>query len=294
MRRRVDRGTGRPVLAAPSSASRPSAAAVLAIDRRRVRRVARGPRARRRDAESRIPVTAGGRAAAHPASLNATAGRVVFEVTNGGPDAGRVRSPVGDPRRRRGREHRPGLRRSTSPRASTAASYDLICYSLQAPRGPLAVTGGPAAPAVQRGRGRCDPGGLSDRLRDVRPRAGGRADAEPRRRSSTAVEAGNARRGEGRLRAIAAGLGADRAGRRALLGPRHPDGRPRGGLRGRRRRSGVPRLAPAGEGSSGRTGTTNGLAPIADGPRPPTRPSCASGSRPWTSSPASWPAARAS
>jgi iron uptake system component EfeO len=92
--------------------------------------------------EVRIPVTlaAGG---CQPSALSATAGRVVFEVTNGGPDAGEFEVLSGTRVVDEVENIIPGFVVNFATRLD-GGDYELICYSLQSPRGKLAVSGGAA------------------------------------------------------------------------------------------------------------------------------------------------------
>ncbi len=94
------------------------------------------------DAEARIPVTLTA-SGCTPGSLNATAGRVVFEVTNGGPDAAEFEVLSGTRVVDEVENIVPGFVINFATRLD-GGTYALICYSLQAPRGQLAVTGGSA------------------------------------------------------------------------------------------------------------------------------------------------------
>ena len=93
--------------------------------------------------EARIPVslTAQG---CQPSSLSAAAGRVVFEVTNSGPDAGEFEILSGTRVVDEVENIVPGFVVNFATRLD-GGSYELICYSLQSPRGTLAVSGGAAA-----------------------------------------------------------------------------------------------------------------------------------------------------
>ncbi len=95
--------------------------------------------------EARVPVTltAGG---CQPSALTATAGRVVFEVTNGGPDAGEFEILSGTTVVDEVENIVPGFVVNFASRLD-GGTYDLICYSLQSPRGSLAVSGGRAPQA---------------------------------------------------------------------------------------------------------------------------------------------------
>src|SRR5262245_32619244 len=95
--------------------------------------------------EARIPVTVTAEGC-QPSSLNASAGRVVFEVTNGGADAGEFEVLSGTRVVDEVENIVPGFVVNFATRLD-GGTYDLICYSLQAPRGTLAVSGG-AAPSI--------------------------------------------------------------------------------------------------------------------------------------------------
>src|SRR5215510_1510157 len=86
-------------------------------------------------AEVRIPVTVTAEGC-NPSSLNATAGRVVFEVTNGGTDAGEFEVLSGTRVVDEVENIVPGFVVNFASRLD-GGEYDLICYSLQAPRGKL-------------------------------------------------------------------------------------------------------------------------------------------------------------
>ncbi len=93
--------------------------------------------------EVRIPVTLTA-AGCQPSSLSAAAGRVVFEVTNSGPDAGEFEVLSGTRVVDEVENIVPGFVVNFATRLD-GGNYELICYSLQSPRGSLAVTGGAAA-----------------------------------------------------------------------------------------------------------------------------------------------------
>jgi iron uptake system component EfeO len=98
--------------------------------------------------EARIPVTLTADGCA-PSSVNTSAGRVVFEVTNGGSDAAEFEILSGTRVVDEVENIVPGFVVNFATRLD-GGQYDLICYSLQAPRGKLAVAGGaaPSAPAA--------------------------------------------------------------------------------------------------------------------------------------------------
>jgi iron uptake system component EfeO len=93
-------------------------------------------------AEARVPVavTANG---CTPSSLSAGAGRVVFEVTNSGPDTGEFEILSGTRVVDEVENIVPGFVVNLATRLD-GGDYELICYSLQSPRGRLAVAGGAA------------------------------------------------------------------------------------------------------------------------------------------------------
>ena len=93
--------------------------------------------------EVRIPVTLTA-AGCQPSSLSAAAGRVVFEVTNSGPDAGEFEVLSGTRVVDEVENIVPGFVVNFATRLD-GGNYELICYSLQSPRGSLAVSGGAAA-----------------------------------------------------------------------------------------------------------------------------------------------------
>ena len=94
--------------------------------------------------EARIPVTVND-AGCSPSSIEAAAGRIVFEVTNAGSDVGEFEVLSGTRVVDEVENIVPGFVINFATRLD-GGSYDLICYSLQSPRGTLAVSGG-AAPS---------------------------------------------------------------------------------------------------------------------------------------------------
>jgi len=94
--------------------------------------------------EARIPVTVNDQGCS-PASIEAAAGRIVFEVTNAGSDVGEFEVLSGTRVVDEVENIVPGFVINFATRLD-GGSYDLICYSLQSPRGTLAVSGG-AAPS---------------------------------------------------------------------------------------------------------------------------------------------------
>ena len=93
--------------------------------------------------EARIPVTLAADGC-QPSSITATAGRIVFEVTNGGPDVGEFEVLSGTRVVDEVENIVPGFVVNFATRLD-GGDYELICYSLQSPRGKLAVSGGTAA-----------------------------------------------------------------------------------------------------------------------------------------------------
>lgn len=93
-------------------------------------------------AQARIPVTVN-EDGCSPGSIEAAAGKVVFEVTNGGPDVGEFEVLSGTRVVDEVENIVPGFVINFTTRLD-GGSYDLICYTLQAPRGTLAVSGGAA------------------------------------------------------------------------------------------------------------------------------------------------------
>jgi iron uptake system component EfeO len=102
-----------------------------------------GPAAQADDGETRIPVavTANG---CEPGALQASAGRVVFEVTNGGNDVGEFEVLSGTRVVDEVENIIPGFVVNFATRLD-GGDYELICYQLQSPRGRLSVSGGVAA-----------------------------------------------------------------------------------------------------------------------------------------------------
>ena len=94
--------------------------------------------------EARIPVTVNDQGCS-PSSIEAAAGRIVFEVTNAGSDVGEFEVLSGTRVVDEVENIVPGFVINFATRLD-GGSYDLICYSLQSPRGTLAVSGG-AAPS---------------------------------------------------------------------------------------------------------------------------------------------------
>ena len=93
--------------------------------------------------ESRIPVTVT-ESGCEPGALTAPAGRVVFEVTNGGPDIGEFEVLDGDRVVDEVENIVPGFVVNFATRID-GGDYQLVCYALRSPRGTLAVSGGVAA-----------------------------------------------------------------------------------------------------------------------------------------------------
>jgi iron uptake system component EfeO len=100
------------------------------------------PAASTSGAEARIPVTVTADGCT-PSSLSAAAGRVVFEVTNSGPDAGEFEILSGTRVVDEVENIVPGFVVNFATRLD-GGDYELICYALQSPRGKLAVSGGAA------------------------------------------------------------------------------------------------------------------------------------------------------
>jgi iron uptake system component EfeO len=94
--------------------------------------------------EARIPVTVNDQGCS-PSSIETSAGKVVFEVTNAGSDAGEFEVLSGTRVVDEVENIVPGFVVNFTTRLD-GGSYELICYTLQAPRGTLAVSGG-AAPS---------------------------------------------------------------------------------------------------------------------------------------------------
>ena len=132
--------------------------------------------------EARIPVTLAADGC-QPSLLTAAAGRVVFEVTNGGPDVGEFEVLSGTRVVDEVENIVPGFVVNFATRLD-GGDYELICYALQSPRGTLAVSGGAAAAAVERRRRRRDAGRLPGGVRGLRPGAGRRSSRRRSRRSS--------------------------------------------------------------------------------------------------------------
>ena len=93
--------------------------------------------------ESRVPVTVT-ESGCEPAALTATAGRVVFEVTNAGPDIGEFEILDGDRVVDEVENIVPGFVVNLASRVD-GGDYQLVCYALRSPRGTLTVAGGAAA-----------------------------------------------------------------------------------------------------------------------------------------------------
>ena len=79
-----------------------------------------------------------------PGSLTAQSGRVVFEVTNAGPDIGEFEILDGDRVVDEVENIVPGFVVNLATRID-GGDYELVCYALRSPRGALAVSGGVAA-----------------------------------------------------------------------------------------------------------------------------------------------------
>ena len=94
------------------------------------------------DGEARIPVSVNEDGCA-PSSIEASAGKVVFEVTNAGSEAGEFEVLSGTRVVDEVENIVPGFVVNFTTRLDGGA-YELICYTLQAPRGTLAVSGGAA------------------------------------------------------------------------------------------------------------------------------------------------------
>ena len=92
---------------------------------------------------ARIPVTVTEQGC-DPASLSATAGAIVFEVTNGGPEAGEFEILDGDAVLHEVEDIVPSLAAELSVQLE-AGEYQLICYADRSPRGTLVVTADPGA-----------------------------------------------------------------------------------------------------------------------------------------------------
>ncbi len=93
--------------------------------------------------ETRIPVTVT-ESGCEPGALEATSGRVVFEVTNGGPEIGEFEILSGTRVVDEVENIVPGFVVNFATRLD-GGDYELICYALRSPKGTLAVTGGVAA-----------------------------------------------------------------------------------------------------------------------------------------------------
>jgi iron uptake system component EfeO len=93
--------------------------------------------------ETRIPVTVDSSGCA-PSSLTAASGRVVFEVTNAGGDIGEFEILSGTRVIDEVENIVPGFVVNFATRID-GGDYELVCYTLQSPRGTLAVSGGVAA-----------------------------------------------------------------------------------------------------------------------------------------------------
>jgi iron uptake system component EfeO len=93
--------------------------------------------------ETRIPVSVDG-SGCSPSTLSATSGRVVFEVTNAGSDVGEFEILSGTRVVDEVENIIPGFVVNFATRLD-GGEYELICYTLQSPRGSLAISGGVAA-----------------------------------------------------------------------------------------------------------------------------------------------------
>lgn len=93
--------------------------------------------------ETRIPVTVTEDGCV-PGALEAVSGRVVFEVTNGGPEIGEFEILSGTRVVDEVENIIPEFVVNLATRLD-GGDYELVCYALHAPRGTLAVTGGVAA-----------------------------------------------------------------------------------------------------------------------------------------------------
>jgi iron uptake system component EfeO len=93
--------------------------------------------------ETRLAVTVTD-SGCQPASLEGAAGRVVFEVTNSGPELGEFEILSGTRVVDEVENIIPGFVVNLATRLD-GGDYELICYALHAPRGDLAITGGVAA-----------------------------------------------------------------------------------------------------------------------------------------------------
>ena len=79
-----------------------------------------------------------------PGELTAASGRVVFEVTNAGPELGEFEILDGDRVVDEVENIVPGFVVNFATRLD-GGDYELVCYALRSPRGALAVSGGVAA-----------------------------------------------------------------------------------------------------------------------------------------------------
>ena len=93
--------------------------------------------------ESRIPVSVT-ESGCEPGALTAASGRVVFEVTNAGPELGEFEILDGDRVVDEVENIVPGFVVNFATRLD-GGDYELVCYALRSPRGTLAVSGGVAA-----------------------------------------------------------------------------------------------------------------------------------------------------
>src|SRR4029078_13024251 len=93
--------------------------------------------------DARVPVTVT-EAGVAPATLQATAGRVVFEVTNGGPELGEFEILNGTTVVDEVENIVPGFCVTLASHLD-GGSYELICYAKRSPRAALTVTGATAA-----------------------------------------------------------------------------------------------------------------------------------------------------
>ncbi|HEY7132006.1 MAG TPA: iron uptake system protein EfeO [Candidatus Limnocylindrales bacterium] len=121
---------------------RPVAVVMAAASLSLVAACSGSPAASTSGAEARIPVTVTADGCT-PSSLSAAAGRVVFEVTNSGPDAGEFEILSGTRVVDEVENIVPGFVVNFATRLD-GGDYELICYALQSPRGKLAVSGGAA------------------------------------------------------------------------------------------------------------------------------------------------------
>jgi len=92
------------------------------------------------DARIAVTVNDGG---CQPSSIEAASGRVVFEVTNGGSDAGEFEILSGDRVVDEVENIVPGFVVNFATHLD-GGDYELVCYQLHSPRGTLAISGGVA------------------------------------------------------------------------------------------------------------------------------------------------------